>query len=58
MAQNLGNNARQVLQNHLKTNANNRILTDLAIPQLDEFNSSIVKLDIIANNFELKPIMF
>lgn len=33
-------------------------MVDLAIPQLDGFNSSIARLKILANNFELKPIMF
>lgn len=58
MVQNLDNNGGQVLQNQPEANANNKVLTDFVVPQLDSFNSSIVRLDILAHNFELKPILF
>lgn len=55
MIQNLGNNRGQALQNQPKTNnANNKVLTDLPVQQLDGVNLSVVRV----NNFDIKPIMF
>lgn len=47
-----------MLRNLHEANANNKVLVDLAIPQLHGFNWSIVRLDIITNNFELNSVMF
>lgn len=47
-----------MLRNLLEANANNKVLADLAIPKLDGFNLTIVRLDIIAINLELKSVMF
>lgn len=59
MTQNHSNLKGQTLKNLPEVNnANNRVLTNLAIPHLDSFNLSIVRSDIHANNFELKPVMF
>lgn len=39
-------------------NANNRSLADLAIPQLEGFNFSIVRPQILVNNFQRKSVVF
>ena len=56
--QNIGNQPMPGHQNQLEDNHHNRSLAELALPQLEDFNLSIVRPQILANNFELKPVMF
>lgn len=44
-------------QNQLE-HENNRSLVELALPHLEDFNLNIVRPQILANNFKLKPVMF
>ena len=39
-------------------NNHNRSLAELTLPQLEDFNLNIVRPQILANNFDLKPVMF
>ena len=56
--QNNGNQPMPGHQNQMEDNNHNRSLAELALPQLEDFNLSIVRPQILANNFELKPVMF
>lgn len=50
MTQNIANNVEKVLQNQPEvSNANNKALVDLAIPQFDGFNLIIVRRDMLAS---------
>lgn len=53
--QNKGNQVRQAPQNQTE---DNKSLVELALPQLEYFNLSIVRPQALVNNFELKHVMF
>lgn len=54
---NIGNQARPEDYKQLEHDNNNRSLVELALPQLEDFNLSIVRPQILGNNFELKLVM-
>lgn len=54
---NPSNEVGEVPQNQSEINkANNKLVAKLVLPQLEDFNLSIVRPRILAKNFELKPI--
>lgn len=54
---NIGNQVRTAPPN-LLVDHNNKSLGELALRQLEDFNLSIMRPQILENNFELKPLMF